>query len=65
MKNTPACTSQETLISFIISMEESLHGVPFLRRGKQREYAALLRCPGAIARAHRSLRELAFGGVIF
>lgn len=64
-KNTPACTSQETLASFIISREDSLHGVPLLRRWKQREYAALLRSPGAVARALRSLGELVFAGVIF
>lgn len=31
VKNTPAGTSQETLVSFIISRENPLHGVPFLR----------------------------------
>lgn len=65
VKNTPARTSQETLVSFIISREDTLHGVPFLRQWKQREYAALLRSPWAIAGALRSLGELVFCGVIF
>lgn len=65
MKNTPAHTSQETLVSFVISRENTLHGVPFLRLQNERESGALLRGPGAIAGALRSSGELVFGGVSF
>lgn len=65
VKNTPAGTSQETLVSFIIPRENPLHGVPFLRLWTEREDATLLCSPGAIAGALRSRGKLVFGGVFF